>query len=173
MMVTEPSSTNNSSPGIQYCSTRDSVDIDEILDQDGSLSNGSGPMPIITSPGLNGFSRQSTACQDQYFQHFFLHLDLEFSDSESGLTSPNLVSSMNPPGLSLALVAGGNCNNVSGLKGAAAKLSVCNNTYEARKMSSSSIKTIMSSSETEKGSRLGDMTDSPLDMKRLQQHILK
>jgi len=92
------------------------------------------------------------------------------------LTSPNLVSSMNPPGLSpLSVVASGNCLNGSGLKGAAAKLSVCNNTYEARKVSSSSMKTIMSSSETEKGSLMADMTDSSasMDLKRLQQHSFK
>ena len=63
---------------MQY-GTGESVDVDEVLELDGSgsYSNGSGPTPIITSP------------------------DVEFSDSENnGLTSPNLVSSMNPPLLS-------------------------------------------------------------------------
>ncbi len=75
MMITEPQSANTS-PSIQY-GTGESVDVDEVLDLDGtgSYSNGSGPTPIIT--------------------------DVDFSDSENnGLTSPNLVSSMNPPVLS-------------------------------------------------------------------------
>jgi hypothetical protein len=77
MMISEPQS-NNTSPSIQY-GTGESVDVDEVLELDGSGSyyNGSGPTPIITSP------------------------DIELSDSENnGLTSPNLVSSMNPPILS-------------------------------------------------------------------------
>ena len=77
MMISEPQSANTS-PSIQY-GTGESVDVDEVLELDGtgSYSNGSGPTPIITSP------------------------DVDFSDSENnGLTSPNLVSSMNPPVLS-------------------------------------------------------------------------
>ena len=73
MTITEPSS-SSTSPSIQF-GTGESVDVDEVLELDGngSYSNGSGPTPIITSP------------------------DVDFSDSESnGLTSPNLVSSMNP-----------------------------------------------------------------------------
>jgi len=78
MMISEPQSANTS-PSIQY-GTGESVDVDEVLELDGtgSYSNGSGPTPIITSPP-----------------------DVDFSDTENnGLTSPNLVSSMNPPTLS-------------------------------------------------------------------------
>jgi hypothetical protein len=75
MMISEPQS-NSTSPSIQY-GTGEAVDVDEVQELDGTYSNGSGPTPIITSP------------------------DIDFSDSETnGLTSPNLVSSMNPPVLS-------------------------------------------------------------------------